>query len=194
MLARHLTASDYIRQPWRNGRGTTVELAREDNAKGVQLWRLSIADVVEAGPFSPFPDIDRVIMLLDGPGFDIDFGKHGKANMTAPLVPVSFSGGWPTKAENVTGPSKDLNLMTARGWVTAAVTVHAEAAGAPIADRTLIYAADAVEVSYGGSVTKLAAGDVLGLSEGRDAVATGQGGRFVRVDLTWTRSRNLLGM
>jgi environmental stress-induced protein Ves len=173
MLARHLTASDYIRQPWRNGRGTTVELAREDNAKGVQLWRLSIADVVEAGPFSPFPDIDRVIMLLDGP---------------------AFSGGWPTKAENVTGPSKDLNLMTARGWVTAAVTVHAEAAGAPIADRTLIYAADAVEVSYGGSVTKLAAGDVLGLSEGRDAVATGQGGRFVRVDLTWTRSRNLLGM
>ncbi len=50
----HLTAADYTRQPWKNGRGTTTELWRQD--RDGALWvRLSRAAVVEDGPFSLFP-------------------------------------------------------------------------------------------------------------------------------------------
>ena len=46
----HLTQADYRIQPWANGRGQTVELARADDAQGM-VWRLSVAAVVEDGPF-----------------------------------------------------------------------------------------------------------------------------------------------
>ena len=48
----------------------------------------------ENGPFSRFRGVDRIIMLLDGQGFDIDFGPHGRAAGTSPLAPVAFSRDW----------------------------------------------------------------------------------------------------
>ncbi|WP_380173137.1 HutD family protein [Kineococcus sp. DHX-1] len=46
--------------PWRNGRGTTREVHRDDR------WRLSIAAVTEPGPFSTFPGVDRTFVLARG--------------------------------------------------------------------------------------------------------------------------------
>ena len=184
MQVRHLTAADYVRQPWRNGRGVTVELAREGDADGQMLWRLSIADVVEPGPFSLFPGIERVIMLLDGAGFDLDFGAQGRTALTTALAPVAFSGDWTTHAENVRGPSRDLNLMTARDRVQAVVSVHDGPFAASGVDRRLLYAVDPAEVRHGDDMTKLEAGDLLCLSCARDMEVGGQGARIVRIDLT----------
>ena len=38
---KHLTLADYTRQPWKNGKGVTVELARAEVGGGL-LWRLSM--------------------------------------------------------------------------------------------------------------------------------------------------------
>ena len=121
MSLRLLGAADFRRLPWQNGRGTTLELVRRDDAAGALSWRLSVADVVEPGPFSPLPGIDRVITLIDGAGFDLDFGTARPPAALRPFEPLAFSGDWPTAATTVHGPSRDFNVMTARGRITAEV-------------------------------------------------------------------------
>jgi environmental stress-induced protein Ves len=57
------------RVPWKNGRGSTLELATDATAPGEPwTWRLSIADVPERAPFSAFPGVDRWLVCVDGPG------------------------------------------------------------------------------------------------------------------------------
>jgi environmental stress-induced protein Ves len=124
MVLRLVKPTDFVAMPWANGKGVTVELAREDRPEGGLLWRLSMADVVEDGDFSRLPGIDRILTLVEGSGFELEFGGFGSASVREPLLPVSFSGDWPARAAGVGGPSKDLNVMTARGSATAAVSVH----------------------------------------------------------------------
>ena len=107
---RHLTAADYRVMPWANGRGTTTELIRVDRA-GALDWRLSMAQVVEDGAFSSLPGIARNLTVIDGPGFDLVGPRLRLA--ARPLEPVAFSGDLEIRAEGVTGPSVDFNVMTA---------------------------------------------------------------------------------
>jgi uncharacterized protein len=109
----HLTEADFIRQPWKNGRGTTVELWRLER-DGQLLVRLSRAVVVEDGPFSIFPGVERNLTVLDGLGFRL-LGE-GLDLRCDPLVPVAFPGDVPVRAIGTQGlPSQDFNVMTARG-------------------------------------------------------------------------------
>jgi hypothetical protein len=97
--------------PWANGKGVTIEMARADGPDGM-LWRLSRASVVEDGPFSVFPGVERNLTVLTGPGFDlVGQGLHLTAR---PMVPVAFAGDVPLRADGVTAPSDDFNVMTAR--------------------------------------------------------------------------------
>ena len=107
---RHLTAADYKVMPWVNGRGVTTELVRVDR-EGALLWRLSMAQVVEDGPFSRLPGVERNLTVIDGPGFDLV--GPGLRLRAAPLEPVAFSGDLDVRAEGVTGLSVDFNVMTA---------------------------------------------------------------------------------
>jgi environmental stress-induced protein Ves len=121
---RHLTPASYIRMPWANGRGTTIEIARADGPGGM-LWRLSMAQVTEDGPFSIFPGVERNLTVISGPGFDL----RGALSLRAdPLVPVAFPGDVPLGAEGVAAPCEDVNVMTARALPRPEVTV--ERAGA----------------------------------------------------------------
>ncbi len=117
----HLTHSDYVRQPWKNGRGTTTELWRHE-ADGRLLVRLSRAAVVEDGPFSLFPGLDRTLTVLSGPGFRLT--GEGTSVRCDPLVPVAFSGDLALWACETKGrKSDDFNVMTARGLVRAEVQI-----------------------------------------------------------------------
>jgi environmental stress-induced protein Ves len=108
----HLTAADYTRQPWKNGRGTTTELWRLER-NGQLLVRLSRASVLEDGPFSIFPGIERNLTVLSGPGFRLTGG--GLNFRCDPLVPVAFPGDVPVQATETKGmQSDDFNVMTAR--------------------------------------------------------------------------------
>ena len=108
----HLTQADYTRQPWKNGKGVTVELARAD-PDGAMLWRLSMATVAEDGPFSIFPGIERNLTVLSGPGFRLS--GDGIALDCRPLRPVAFAGDIAVSAVDTKGQtSTDFNVMTAR--------------------------------------------------------------------------------
>ncbi len=98
--------------PWANGLGQTVEMVRVDGERGL-VWRLSRAMVVADGPFSVFPGVARSLTVIDGPGFDL-VAAAGRLKAD-PLVPVAFDGGLLIRAENVTAPCADFNVMTAVG-------------------------------------------------------------------------------
>lgn len=52
--------------PWKNGAGATREIIAIPSVDAPFLWRASIATLQADGPFSPFPGVDRTIVLLAG--------------------------------------------------------------------------------------------------------------------------------
>jgi uncharacterized protein len=102
--------------PWKNGGGVTRELAcfPQDAALDEFVWRISIADVAASGPFSHFPGVERLIMLLEGDGMHLQFenGKHHA--LTEPLQPYRFRGEAELYALLAGKPSRDFNLMLRR--------------------------------------------------------------------------------
>lgn len=117
----HLSSADFKVMPWANGKGSTVEVLRlvRDGRLGL---RLSRAMVVEEGDFSIFPGIDRNLTVLSGPGFDLT--GEGIALSARKLVPVAFPGDVPVKAEGVSAPSEDFNVMWDRGFPAPQVWVQ----------------------------------------------------------------------
>lgn len=100
--------------PWRNGGGRTLELAVDPPDGTFETgfrWRLSSAEVGLSGPFSPFPGLERWLLLLDGGGFDLDLGPGGRVRLEDPRIPIRFRGDWPAAAELLAGPCTDLGLM-----------------------------------------------------------------------------------
>ncbi|TAJ05045.1 MAG: HutD family protein [Planctomycetota bacterium] len=106
--ARKLTLEDYAAQPWRNGRGRTLEIAR---AGGVDFeWRVSAAGVAEDGPFSAFDGCERVLVVTAGNGLVLEFAG-GRRERLRPLEPFAFAGAPPPSARLVRGPVEDLGVI-----------------------------------------------------------------------------------
>lgn len=136
-MLRHLTPADYTTQPWKNGRGTTVELWRLER-DGKLLVRLSQASVAEDGPFSVFPGVERNLTVLSGPGFRLS--GAGVALDCLPLLPVAFPGDVAVVASGISGQvSQDFNVMTAGGLPRPTVQV-ARTADLPAGGWLALYA------------------------------------------------------
>ncbi len=103
-------------QPWKNGFGRTRELAIEPASAGVGefVWRVSVAEVDSAAPFSVFPGIDRHIVLLDGNGFTMKLDGRAQHALTTPFIPFGFPGETKVDVTLTDGPTRDFNLMVRR--------------------------------------------------------------------------------
>jgi environmental stress-induced protein Ves len=135
---RHLAAAAYRAMPWSNGRGTTLEMLRQDGPDGL-LLRLSMASVIGDGPFSIFPGIERTLTVISGPGFRLT--GEGLSLVCAPLVPVFFPGDLAVRAEGTGGvPSVDFNVMTARALPRPDVTVEPVARFLPAGGTLYLFA------------------------------------------------------
>ena len=165
---RHLTSADYRRMPWANGRGTTVELWREDTGGGLS-FRLSMATVAEGGPFSAFPGIDRVLTVISGPGFRLCGPGHDLR--ADPLRPVAFPGDVPIAAQGVSAPSEDFNVMVARGRPVR-VEVGRPGQGM-VAERLFCFALAPATLRLGGRDIALNAQDLLAAEGAVHVVAGG---------------------
>jgi uncharacterized protein len=106
--------------PWKNGGGVTREILREPAEPADFHWRLSLATIDSAGPFSSFDGYQRTLVLVRGAGLELDFDQHGHSRLTAPGQSVSFDGGWQTRCTLLDGPCSDLNLIVARERVQSA--------------------------------------------------------------------------
>ncbi|MET8627761.1 HutD family protein [Kitasatospora sp. NPDC004669] len=117
-----LRASERPATAWLNGGGVTREVAGFPAGAGLDGfdWRVSLADVASAGPFSPFPGIDRVITLVEGAGMALTVDGTERL-VDAPFRPFAFPGGATTDCRLLGGPVVDFNVMTRRGRVEAVV-------------------------------------------------------------------------
>src|SRR6478752_6442035 len=111
--------------PWRNGGGVTREVARHPRTPSVQAapqdtaqdnawdWRVSIADVSKAGPFSAFAGMDRVLTVIDGDLLllSVDGAEHPLEKYR----PFRFSGDADSAGALPTGDIRDLNVITRNG-------------------------------------------------------------------------------
>jgi hypothetical protein len=129
----HLTPADHRRVPWKNGGGVTTELAVEpaadDRPNGRFVWRVSIADVVEPGPFSAFPGYDRLIAVVEGDGMRLSVDGAPPVERRRLEPAFAFPGEVPVWCEPTAGPIRDVNLMLDRVSATGALTLLAGSAG-----------------------------------------------------------------
>ena len=160
-------------RPWKNGGGVTRTLAVWPEGAGLDAfdWRLSAADIATDGPFSVFPGIDRVLVLLRGTNLvlAVDGQEHP---LTHPGDLLAFPGEAAVRGRLQAGPTWDLNVMVRRGRAQAQVDV-----------RPGGFEANGFVVGLGGPVTvdgrTLHLGD-LAWGNGMDVEGTG---RVVHIQL-----------
>lgn len=117
---RKWTQKDYKFMPWKNGGGSTTELAIFPQEASLDdfVWRLSMANVNTSGPFSHFAQIDRSLAILSGEGLilhnDSEQSADNSVTLTQQSMPYRFSGEMPINAEIIGTQVLDLNLMTRR--------------------------------------------------------------------------------
>lgn len=115
---RLLRAADYRAMAWRNGGGTTFEVAIGPEGAafepGAFAWRLSLALVEQDGPFSALPGYDRVLTLVAGAGILLDGGEEGRLEVLPPFGQARFPGERAVTGLLRAGPIRDFNLMTRR--------------------------------------------------------------------------------
>lgn len=106
-------AADYPRMPWRNGGGTTQEVACNPGGGTAAFdWRLSIADVAQDGGFSAFIGYQRIITVLEGRGIQLTVDGNEQAPLT-PREPYAFAGDAQVQCRLLDGPIRDFNLIYA---------------------------------------------------------------------------------
>ena len=122
---------------WKNGGGVTREIVREPAGANLEdfNWRVSVADIAAAGPFSRFVGVDRHLLLLEGDGVNLTSEEAGmNVNLLANDTVLAFSGDVDMSSQLLGGAVRDFNVMTKRGvwqaqvevW-TAEGGIHAEA-------------------------------------------------------------------
>jgi len=138
-----LSPNDYRRMPWKNGLGHTLQIATHpaDADLASFVWRVSVAEVTQDGPFSAFAGVDRTLVLLTGAGMKLE-GYREPMELRMPYEPLNFSGDEALNCSLVAGPVRDFNLMVRRGAASGHVVVRREG-GEPIppADTYVCYAA-----------------------------------------------------
>ena len=118
--------------PWRNGGGVTREVVASGGSDPQGFdWRISIADVSQPGPFSAFPGVDRVITLVAGERMDVAI--DGVVHVLGLHESLSFDGASQASSSLPAGPTRDLNVMTRSGRLSAAVAVRDLSETRPIA-------------------------------------------------------------
>jgi environmental stress-induced protein Ves len=166
-----LRGAALVASPWKNGGGITREIAAEPAPAGGALldafaWRVSVADVAQAGPFSRFPGVDRTLVLLEGAGMLLDETgpRTFTHSLTQPLDIARFAGEAAIDARLVNGATRDFNLMVRRDAARGTLEVWRDDARRSVQAQTvLLYCAQGerrISVNDETDVT-LAPGDTL---------------------------------
>ena len=147
MSSRVIRPQDWQRQIWKNGQGTTNQLLIEEDAQGI-IWRVSIAEVKQDGPFSIFAGFERVIALLDGDGFTMNFDGGASHTLERRFQDFTFAGDSQIHCKLLGNSSRDFNLMTRRDKVNAQFKTIQLAAGETyqqqLSSRNMIFVAAGV--------------------------------------------------
>jgi uncharacterized protein len=112
-----IRASTCRTTPWKNGGGSTTEIAVEPSGASLDNfdWRVSMARVASDGPFSEFAGIDRTLAVVSGGGLELTIGGGAPVMLQRGSDSFSFAGDVATSARLSGGEITDINVMTRRG-------------------------------------------------------------------------------
>ncbi|MFM0665326.1 HutD/Ves family protein [Paraburkholderia sediminicola] len=194
-----IRGADLVAAPWKNGGGVTREVAAFPEGAGLDafVWRVSIADVAQAGPFSRFAGIDRTLVLLSGAGMLLDktddAGTHAVNTLALiqPLDIAEFAGEAQIDARLVDGATRDFNLMVRRGAAVGETEVwRGDTQRTVSADVVLLFCASgSVSVTLGGDAQPraLEAGDTLHIDTPNALSCTVKGaGALLAISIRYT--------
>jgi environmental stress-induced protein Ves len=155
-----IRAADLKAVQWKNGGGATREIAASPSGAAFDAfdWRVSVADVSEAGAFSVFEGIDRVLTLIEGTEMvlvDADGPRHVLARWDS----LAFAGETRITAELPHGPTRDLNLMLRRDRVSGSVTVRRDAGALGVKQGSVVLVCALGDFGVDGE--RLSQGDAL---------------------------------
>ena len=102
--------------PWKNGGGTTAEIAIAPAGAGFDDfdWRISLATIAQSGGFSIFPGIDRTLALVEGAGVALRIDAAPLFHLNADHPLIRFAGEAAVDATVTNGATTDFNVMTRR--------------------------------------------------------------------------------
>lgn len=104
-----IRADQYTKMLWKNGAGFTLEIARSQGEADFD-WRISMADVTTSGPFSLFPNKQRIISVLNGQGMVLHIDDLPATTLNQGDI-FAFHGESQVQSKLVDGAIRDLNLI-----------------------------------------------------------------------------------
>jgi hypothetical protein len=122
--------SSLVPIPWKNGGGITHEAIRVPASGEPFLWRVSIAHIETAGPFSDFAGYNRTMVLLLGEGMSLHFANGDRKVLRQIGELAQFDGALAANCELLGGPCMDLNLMVAKSL--SKVSARVQSLNAPL--------------------------------------------------------------
>ncbi len=105
----------FVTKPWKNGQGTTQEILVYPNEDFI--FRLSMADIKQSGPFSLFPGIQRSLVLIEGKSVTLN------SRQLELLTPFEFDGETEIHC-SIQSEGKDFNLMWRKNDAQGKLTYH----------------------------------------------------------------------
>jgi environmental stress-induced protein Ves len=160
---RLIGRASYRSMPWKNGAGSTTQIAvyPADATVDDFDWRISTATIAADGAFSNFPGVDRTLAVLESAGIALTVAGKPAARLTRAAAPFSFAADAAAHARLVDGPILDLNVRTRRDRFSHCVRRGlAREAGVALGATTVVYAYSAkLRLNVNGQSRSIEMGD-----------------------------------
>lgn len=181
-----ISPAQFKTTPWKNGQGETTELAISPGGTLTEFdWRISMATVLNHGPFSDFSGYHRHLVLLEGNGIELTHDESTVDVLQSPLSVASFDGSYATVGHLLAGPIQDFNVMTKQNYFAAdikTVSQH-QAIQYHATNLNFVYATKAtLQIQIAAENIDLPKDHLLQLSEHSNQIKiTGEG--FIAIEL-----------
>lgn len=164
-----ILARDLVAVPWANGGGVTRTILDRSSAEGGPLWRLSLATIDRAGPFSPLPGLVRHFALVEGQVTLDGNEAPWPVKLGADDAPFTFDGADAPAGIPHIGSALALNFMVAAS-ANGAGMLRLHAGSIAVDGAVLVFALQAMDVRFGGDSWALTPHDTLLLPSGKGAM------------------------
>ena len=118
---RRFSINAIAREAWKNGGGWTRTIASRGTGPMLR-WRVSVADITAAGPFSCFDGLDRTAVMVRGGGLNLS-GEAQAWHFDGPGSFAQFPGELALHCDAPCMPTQLWNVMVRRGQAQAKVLV-----------------------------------------------------------------------